>query len=179
MINGAQNRDAVGRVDPIPRSWLQVGPIRNRGPTLFESSSQEIRVPKVDGVANSRSVGEIESDLLAAESAYGDAEKRLKDAQRERQAALEAINKHQTEFDQAIAQLRERSSPDSRWGAGGTAGEMLMLGSGVAIQAPAEHVFDARKQPKPQLRSVSAQFDHLRSVLEDQAPNGNAHEQES
>jgi len=136
-------------------------------------------VPKVDGVANGRSVGEIESDLLAAESAYGDAERRLKDAQRERQAALEAINKHQTEFDQAIAQLRQRSSPDSHWGAGGTTGEMLMLGSAVAIPGPAEHVFDTRKQPKPQLRSVSAQFDHLRSVLEDQTPNGNAQEQES
>jgi hypothetical protein len=146
---------------------------------LIGSSSQEIRVPNVDGVAKRRSVGEIESDLLAAETAYGDAEKRLKDAQRERQAALEAINKHQTEFDQAIAQLRQRSSPDSHWGAGGTAGETLMLGPSVAISGPAEHVFDNRKQPKPKLRTVSAQFDRLRSVLEDQAPNGNAREQES
>jgi hypothetical protein len=146
---------------------------------LIESSSQEIRVPKVDEVAKSRSVSEIESDLLAAEKAYGDAEKRLKDAQRERQAALEAINKHQSEFDQAIAQLRQRSSPDSHWGACGNAGETLMLGPSVAISGPAEHVFDTRKQPKPQLKSVSAQFDHLRAVLEDQASNGNAREQES
>ena len=146
---------------------------------MIESSSQEIGVPKVDEVAKSRSVSEIESDLLAAEKAYGDAEKRLKDAQRERQVALEAINKHQTEFDQAIAQLRQRSSPDSHWGDGGTAGETLMLGPSVAISGPAEHVFDTRKQPKPQLKSVSAQFDHLRAVLEDQASNGNAREQES
>lgn len=136
-------------------------------------------MPNVDGVANRRSVGEIESDLLAAETAYGDAEKRLKDAQRERQAALEAINKHQTEFDQAIAQLRQGSSPDSHWRAGGPAGETLMLGPSVAISGPAEHVFEATQQPRPKLRSVSAQFDHLRSVLEEQAPNGKAHEQES
>ena len=136
-------------------------------------------MPNVDRVANSRSVGEIESDLLAAETAYGDAEKRLKDAQRERQAALEAINKHQTEFDQAIAQLRQRSSPDSHWGAGGTPGETLMLGPSGTVSGPAEHVFDSRKQQKPKLRSVSAQFDHLRSMVEDEARIGNAREQES
>lgn len=66
---------------------------------------------------SSRSLADIEGDLLKAEAAYADADARLRHAERERQSALLAINEHQAEFDEAVALLRRRSTRGSRWSA--------------------------------------------------------------
>jgi hypothetical protein len=62
-----------------------------------------------------RALAEIESDLLKAEAAFVDADKRLEKAERDRCAAIETINRHQTEFDAAVSGLRLRSTAGSRW----------------------------------------------------------------
>lgn len=62
-----------------------------------------------------RSLAQIESDLVAAEATFANADARCKEAERERQDAFDRLNVHQVELDDAIAQLRERSIPGSRW----------------------------------------------------------------
>lgn len=62
-----------------------------------------------------RTIAEIESDLLKAEEIFADADARLRKAERDRRAALDAVNTHQMEFDEAFAALRQRSIPDSKW----------------------------------------------------------------
>jgi hypothetical protein len=77
---------------------------------------------------SSRSLAQIESDMIAAEAAYAEAENRLNQAQRDRDAALAAINRHQSELDAAVGRLRERSPAGSVWkGKGGSAAGVLML----------------------------------------------------
>lgn len=62
-----------------------------------------------------RTLAEIESDLLDAEKAFDEADTRLKKAECDRRDALDAVNKHQAEIDEAIAQLRQRSIVCSKW----------------------------------------------------------------
>ncbi|MCJ2179811.1 hypothetical protein [Novosphingobium album (ex Hu et al. 2023)] len=62
-----------------------------------------------------RSLAAIESNLHQAGEAFADASTRLQEAERDRNRALEAINKHQVEFDEAIARLRQQSTPGSKW----------------------------------------------------------------
>ena len=62
-----------------------------------------------------RALAEIESDLLKSEAAFADADKRLEAAERDRRAAIDTINRHQMEFDTAVAGLRLRSTAGSRW----------------------------------------------------------------
>jgi len=64
---------------------------------------------------NRRPLAQIESDLIKAETAFADADARLKEAERERRAALTEIDKHQIELDTAIADLRQRCTPGSKW----------------------------------------------------------------
>ena len=64
---------------------------------------------------NGRSLAAIEADLIKAEGAYADADARLREAKRDRDAALDTINKHQNEFDEGVAALRNRSISGSRW----------------------------------------------------------------
>jgi multidrug resistance efflux pump len=112
-----------------------------------------------------RSVAEIESELLKAEAAYADANTRLKSAEQERQAALDSINQHQAEFDRAAEELRRRSAPSSKWGAGFSQGGELSLKSEdeLSLETEASAADDtSANQGQPALRSVSAQFDRLR-----------------
>jgi hypothetical protein len=77
---------------------------------------------------NARSLAQIESDMIAAEQAYSAADERLNQAQRDRDAALAAIDKHQFELDAAVDRLRERSPAGSIWrGSGAGAAGVLML----------------------------------------------------
>ena len=69
----------------------------------------------VESRLGERALAEIESDLLKAEAAFADAYKRLEEAERDRCAAIETINRHQTEFDTAVSGLRLRSTAGSRW----------------------------------------------------------------
>lgn len=69
----------------------------------------------IESLHGERSLALIESDLLKAEAKFAEADARLKEAQRDRVAALDTINKHQTEFDEAVAELRQRSTPGSKW----------------------------------------------------------------
>ncbi|MCB2060044.1 MAG: hypothetical protein R3E09_02420 [Novosphingobium sp.] len=62
-----------------------------------------------------RALAQIESDLQKAEEAFVDADNRLKEAERDRHTALDTINKHQMEFDEAVTELRQRSIPESKW----------------------------------------------------------------
>jgi hypothetical protein len=81
-----------------------------------------------DPMQSGRSLAQIESDMIAAEAAFAEAENRLKQAQRDRDGALAAINRHQSELDGAVARLRERSPAGSGWkGQTGDAAVVLML----------------------------------------------------
>lgn len=76
---------------------------------------------------SSRNLAQIESDMTAAEAAYAEAEKRLEQAQKDRDAALVAINRHQSELDMAVSRLRERSPAGSHWKGADDAAAVLML----------------------------------------------------
>lgn len=67
--------------------------------------------PKTDG----RSLAQIESDLLNAETVFAEADARVVEAQRDRSAALDAINKHQMEIDGVLAGMRMGSTAGSKW----------------------------------------------------------------
>jgi len=64
---------------------------------------------------NRRALAEIESAMLKAEEVFTDADTRCKQAERDRRAALDTINKHQAELDDAVGQLRQRSVVGSKW----------------------------------------------------------------
>jgi hypothetical protein len=74
-----------------------------------------------------RALAQIEGDLLKAEAAFADADARLKEAQRDRDAALETINQHQIEFDHGVSDLRKRSTPGSRWNPGRASPEDALI----------------------------------------------------
>ena len=109
-----------------------------------------------------RPLAEIETDLLAAEKAFEDAVKRLNDAKRDLETALDRINRHQDELDRAVAALRERSPLGSRWKAEAGNKDELLLTSGVATSAPGGPV-------GAHIENLSVHFDRLRAVTEDAA----------
>lgn len=107
-----------------------------------------------------RTLAQIESDLLEAEAAFGDADHRLKDADRDRRAAIDAINKHQVEFDEAVTELRRRSAAGSRWRL-----EMESPEDALILQ-PADIAVDTNASERPRIASVSEEFDRLKSLVE-------------
>jgi hypothetical protein len=66
-------------------------------------------------IVTHRPLGEIESELLKAESAFAEADDALKKAKKARETALEDIICHQLELDNAIKKLRSAATPGSRW----------------------------------------------------------------
>jgi len=60
-------------------------------------------------------LAQIENDLLKVEEAYEDADTRLKEAENDRRAAIDTINDLHLELDEAIAELRRRSIPGTKW----------------------------------------------------------------
>lgn len=76
---------------------------------------------------SSRNLAQIESDMIAAEAAYAEAEKRLEQAQKDRDAALIAINRHQSELDMAVSRLRERSPAGSHWNGEAVDGAAVLM----------------------------------------------------
>lgn len=109
-----------------------------------------------------RGLAAIESDLYKATEAFADANARLQEAERDRNSALETIDRHQTEFDEAIAQLRQRSTPGSKWRLEIDQNE----GTGDA-QADSE-VSDATVLNGSSLRAVAAEFQRLRTHVQEQ-----------
>ncbi len=129
-----------------------------------------------------RALAEIESDLLKAEAAFADADTRLSEAERDRRAAIDTINRHQIEFDTAVSALRQRSTAGSRWrlelGSPGAAldpsaepgGEdALILQEEAAAEEAAIGIVAAdsagpahRAKPK----SVSEEFDRLKNLVQ-------------
>lgn len=75
----------------------------------------------------SRTLGQIEQDMIASEAAFADADKRLRQAESDRRAALEAINRHQSEIDRAISRLRQRSPDGSSWKPDRDAGKPVLM----------------------------------------------------
>ncbi len=134
-----------------------------------------------------RALSQIESDLLKAEAAFADADKRLDEAQRDRRAAIETIDRHQTEFDTAVSALRLRSTAGSRWrvemGGRGAApmhedeasGEDALIlqdeagaGETGAEEGSAEEAGDRRSSPsnRSKSNSVSEEFDRLKTLVQ-------------
>ncbi|MBV1689199.1 hypothetical protein KRR38_16335 [Novosphingobium sp. G106] len=108
----------------------------------------------------SRSLAQIESDMVAAEAAYAEAEERLKQAQQDRDAALASIDRHQSELDAAVSRLRQRSPAGSHWkGRAADAAAVLMLDhedsspEEAALLHPAE---DAPAEPEDQGEGLKA-----------------------
>lgn len=109
---------------------------------------------------NGRTLAQIEGDLLKAEASFADADSRHKAAERDRRAAVETINRHQVEFDQAIAQLRQRSTPGSRWRL-----EIEKPEDALILQ-PEDITEDLGAANRPRLQSVSDDFDRLKSYVQ-------------
>lgn len=121
--------------------------------------------------SNGRALAQIEAELLKAEAAYIDADTRLREAERDRQSALDTINSHQVEFDQAVAELRRRSTPGSRWREQLThPGDPLELGPESIAEEPYPTV-------RPALKSVASDFDRLKFYA--QPPVGEEQSQEA
>lgn len=68
-----------------------------------------------DSTKTVRSIAAIEKDLLNAQDSFADAEKRYILARQDCDAALDRTNEHQTELDEAIADMRKRSVRGSMW----------------------------------------------------------------
>lgn len=75
----------------------------------------------------SRTLGQIEQDMISSEAAFADADKRFRQAESDRRAALEAINRHQSELDRAIGRLRQRSPDGSSWKPGREAAKPVLM----------------------------------------------------
>lgn len=103
---------------------------------------------------------QIEADLLEAEAAFADADNRLRRAERDRQTALDNINRHQALFDQAIDEIRMRSTPGSTWQREVKA-ESLPL-----ILSDADAVDHGPAMSPVKAASVSAEFRRLKEIAE-------------
>jgi hypothetical protein len=68
-----------------------------------------------ENLRDGRSLAQIENDLLKAEVSYAEADARFQAALGDRTCALETINQHQMELDEAVAALRQSSIAGSRW----------------------------------------------------------------
>jgi len=106
-----------------------------------------------------RTIAEIEGNLLKAEEAFADADTRFKEAERDRRAALDTINKHQVEFDRAIAHLRQRSIPGSKW-------RLETEQAEDALVLEVETILGEGNASSSSLSSVTEQFDRLRTVAQ-------------
>ncbi len=106
-----------------------------------------------------RTLAQIESDLLKADAAFGDADTRLKEAERDRRAAIDTINKHQLEFDKAIAELRQRSTVGSKW-------RLEMEKPEDALILQKEDITEETISGRPRLESVSDDFDRLKTFVQ-------------
>src|SRR4051812_21115429 len=107
-----------------------------------------------------RTLAQIESDLLKADAAFSDADARLKEAERDRRAAIGTINKHQMEFDKAIQELRQRSTPGSTWRL-----EMEQP-EGALILKTEDIAEDKSASSRPKLETVSDEFDRLKTMVQ-------------
>ena len=103
-----------------------------------------------------RTIADIENDLLKAEEVFADADARLKKAERDRRTALDTVNKHQMEFDEAISALRQRSIPDSKW--------RLEAQEGDDPEGSGPEGRTASK--RSDMTSPAAEFDRLRAVAQ-------------
>lgn len=116
-----------------------------------------------------RSIAEIESDLTDAEIAFKDAHDRLEQAMRERSAALEKINRCQTEFDDVVKARRQNSTAGTKWheelekhGQSGKQKDDLVL-------SPEDELEEA--SPPPQVEGfqiVTEEFNRLRNHVRSQ-----------
>lgn len=93
--------------------------------------SEMTKMTKENSVRSGRCLAEIESNLREAENAFADADARYRQADQDRQTAVETINQHQAEIDDAVRQLRDLSIPGTHWSAASSQeGEPLVLNSG-------------------------------------------------
>lgn len=110
-------------------------------------------------------IAQIESDLIKAEAAFADADSRLKQAERDRRSAIDTINNCQIEFDKAVARLRERSVPGSKWHPEMEQAEMERPDDTLILQ-PENIAQDETAQERSNGSSVAVQFDRLRTVAQ-------------
>jgi len=119
-----------------------------------------------DGInQGTRSLAQIENDLLKAEEAFADADARCKEAELQRRAAFDKLNKHQTELDETIAALRQRSIPGSKWHPEASAASAaLFLEPEDMVEVEAESNRSSLTSTDAD-KSAAAEFDRLRTVV--------------
>lgn len=106
-------------------------------------------------IRKARPLGEIEGELLKAETDYAEADEALKRAKKARENALEKIISCQLELDTAVTQLRSAATPGSRWHAQQSEqGDVLNLDESAVVP-----VIDLQSGPDdertPKLRNVT------------------------
>lgn len=119
-----------------------------------------------DPAQGSRGLAQIESDMIAAETAYAEAENRLRQAQRDRDAALAAINQHQSELDAAVTRMRERSPVGSAWKAGGDDSETVLMLEHEDSSREEAALLQAEQAGMAELAESAGETDTLKSAWE-------------
>lgn len=114
MRTAVAGADAAAKVNMEARQFLRLAGLIAAVCDIASAATPEKEKP-MKANDPSRSLAQIESDMIAAEEAFAEAEKRLEQAQKDRDAALAAIDRHQSELDAAVSRLRERSPTGSHW----------------------------------------------------------------
>lgn len=68
-----------------------------------------------DAGTSTRTLADIEADLIRAEQAFADADARYKTAQQDRRLALSTIDQHQDELDDCLLRMRQKSVAGTKW----------------------------------------------------------------
>lgn len=128
MRSAIASAEETAKVNMEVRQFSRLADLVTAVCDLADASPDKEKPMKANNAApDSRSLAQIESDMIAAEKAFAEAEERLKQAKRDSDAALSAINQHQSELDAAVARLRERSPAGSAWKGAGSDVAVLML----------------------------------------------------
>lgn len=113
----------------------------------------------------SRSLAEIEGDLIKAEEAFADADARYKLAQRDRSDALRNIDKHQVELDERVVEMHRRSVPGTKWRQemGDLDGTLELHSEDIVAEAARNASPEASSTAQEAKKVVSKDFDILRA----------------
>jgi len=106
----------------------------------------------------SKTLAQIEASLNEAETAYKDADERLSKARADRDRALDIINSCQAAFDDAIANIRKRGIPGSRWR------EASPKEEDALILNPGDGNDKVSSMSQAKVATVSAEFKRLKDV---------------
>lgn len=115
MRGAVAGAEAGAKVDMSVEQFLRLAEMITLLCDLVPRSTADAAAERGGLALRNGALAQIESEMQAAEAAFTDADSRLKSAERDRNAALEAVNRHQTEIDRLVTRWRNRSPEGSNW----------------------------------------------------------------